>query len=127
VEGRAIPGVQPATRLEAEEKIRALADEALRLVREAAGSPDGEGEEGKPGKAGTFRERSACLLAAARVLELLAKVLGEIGPDVEVRILQTPAWQTVQVATIAALEPHPEALEAVLEVWRKLALAPKGP
>ena len=113
-------GVRAEAVLEAESKIRQLADEALRLVRDASGQ-DEDGKADPDVKGGTFRERSACLLAASRVLELLAKLLGELGPDIEIRVLAMPQWQAIQMATLEALEPYPPALEAVAAAWRRLS------
>jgi hypothetical protein len=47
-------------------------------------------------------------------LELLAKLLGELSDQPQVSVLVSPEWLELRAVTITALEPHPEALRAVV-------------
>lgn len=49
-------------------------------------------------------------------LELLARLIGELEatPAIQVNVLVSEEWLELRTAIVAALEPHPEAKEAVL-------------
>jgi hypothetical protein len=47
-------------------------------------------------------------------LELLAKLLGELDERPVVNLLVSPEWLELRVVIVGALEPHPEALRAVV-------------
>lgn len=98
-------------------------EELLELARELV---DDAREEG------TIRERAASIAALTRAVELLGKITGELGPDVEVRVLELPAWAAIQQILMRALRPHPEAYRAVIDALRGLedgapALPPAEP
>lgn len=59
--------------------------------------------------------------AALRHLELLGKLAGELDERPTVNLLVNPAFVQVQAAILTALEPHPEALEAVRRALRGVA------
>ena len=80
----------------------ALLEQAQQLVKDSAANEDP-------------RKRAAAILAAKVVIELLAKLRGELGADVEGNLATAPAWIKAKTLIINALAPHPEALEAVRE------------
>jgi hypothetical protein len=47
-------------------------------------------------------------------LELLAKLLGELDERPQVNVLISPEWLELRAVIVGALEPHPEALRAVV-------------
>jgi hypothetical protein len=47
-------------------------------------------------------------------LELLAKLLGELDDRPQVNVLVSPEWLELRAIIVTALEPHPEALRAVV-------------
>ena len=47
-------------------------------------------------------------------LELLAKLLGELDERPTVNVLVSPQWVELRAVIVTALEPHPEALRAVV-------------
>jgi transcriptional regulator with XRE-family HTH domain len=65
------------------------------------------------------------LLEQAKVMNLLGRTLGELrrlkGEEVaEVRVLRHPKWLDVKTALLAALEPHPDALDSVIVALEQL-------
>lgn len=63
-------------------------------------------------------ERKTALLAidrATRVIELLGRLAGELQEAPIVNVLVQPQFILVRDAVLVALEPHPEAREAVLQ------------
>ena len=102
---------------EAKTKVRALAERAEAMIESATG----------PETKATLREQAACLTAAKGVLEPLGKLTGELGPDIELRILELPQWAAIQGATVTVLEDFPDALAAVAATWRALSLGGASP
>jgi hypothetical protein len=47
-------------------------------------------------------------------LELLAKLLGKLDERPQVNVLVSPEWLELRAVIVTALEPHPEALRAVV-------------
>ncbi len=47
-------------------------------------------------------------------LELLAKLLGELDERPQVNVLVSPEWLELRAVIVTALEPHPQALRAVV-------------
>jgi hypothetical protein len=47
-------------------------------------------------------------------LELLAKLIGELDDTPQVNVLVSPEWLELRADIVTALEPHPEALRAVV-------------
>jgi hypothetical protein len=103
------PPTVTQARAEVASAVRALAEQAQALAKDAEASD------------ATLRDRATCLTAARGVLELLGKLTRELGPDPEVKILGTPQWEAVTAATMGALEAYPDALAAVVEAWESLA------
>ena len=112
-EGRAADLVQ-----QARTAIEELTTRARRLVADADG--EGEDHEGHRRQPATVRERAAALAALARAAELLGKITGELGPDVEIRILELPQWAAIRTAIAEALEPYPDAAEAVIGALERI-------
>jgi hypothetical protein len=60
------------------------------------------------------RTALAAIREARSNLELLAKLLGELDERPQVNVLISPEWLELRAVIVAALEPHPEALRAVV-------------
>lgn len=85
----------------AREEADGLLKKARRLLDEAEGTGD-------------FGDRAKSLAAAKGIVELLARITGEIAPPVNIQmVLALPDWQRMEGQLVAALLPHPEALRAV--------------
>src|ERR671916_2786607 len=67
----------------------------------------------KAEETGELRTALGAIREARGNLELLAKLLGELD-ERPINVLLSPQWMTLRVAIVEALEPHPEAREAVL-------------
>jgi transposase-like protein len=69
----------------------------------------------KAERAGDLRTAATAIGQARQNLELLGKLAGELRPDTQVNVLVTsPAWVEVRSKLLRALEPYPEAKQAVL-------------
>jgi hypothetical protein len=64
--------------------------------------------------AGELRTALGAIREARGNLELLAKFLGELDERPQVNVLVSPEWLELRAVIVAALEPHPEALRAVV-------------
>src|SRR5215218_7941439 len=60
------------------------------------------------------RTALAAIREARSNLELLAKLLGELDERPVVNLLISPEWLELRAVIITALEPHPQALRAVV-------------
>src|SRR5215211_7666091 len=60
------------------------------------------------------RTALAAIREARSNLELLAKLLGELDERPQVNLLISPEWLELRAVIITALEPHPQALRAVV-------------
>lgn len=63
---------------------------------------------------------------ARKDLELLAKLLGELG-DGTINLTLSPQWLEFRAVIVGALETHPEAREAVLAALERSGHAGPGP
>ncbi len=71
----------------------------------------------KEARAGRIKDNELALRAIARAekqLELQGKLLGELNEAPTVNILAVPEWFSLRSTIIAALEPYPEAKQAVV-------------
>jgi hypothetical protein len=109
---------------EARSAIEELVDYARTLLKDAN---QGERDEDGHTVRGSLRERAASIAAAARAFELLGKITGELGPDVEIRILELPQWAVLRSALLAALGPFPEAMAAVVAALRRIETGAPAP
>lgn len=64
--------------------------------------------------AGELRTALGAIREARGNLELLAKLLGELD-ERPVNVLISPEWVELRAVIVTALQPHPDAREAVLE------------
>ena len=100
-----------ATSLQHADKLRKLADEAREIL--------GNVKTTKPGTA------VQAIRAVAQVLELQAKILGEIRAETQVNVgievLNSPEWGRVVSVVTGALLPYPEARAAVADALAGLA------
>ena len=94
------------------ERLRALNREASEILAEAR-------------TAGQRRDAIAAIRALSDLIELEARLLGELDErpqqNVQIAIAQTPEWARIREAIATALEPYPEArmaLSAALESMR---------
>lgn len=81
-------------------KVAAIEAEAKRIARKAE-------------QAGNLSVAMSGVRELARLVELLAKLRGELKDEQTVNILVRPEWQQVRARLIAALLPFPEARAAV--------------
>ena len=72
-------------------------------------------------------ERVELLAQAARTLTVLSKLSGEAHELPVSAIVSTPHWRRVERATAEALEPWPDALEALRAAITKLATTGEAP
>lgn len=102
---------EPATIADA----RALAREDLAIAQRItrAGLREAELEPDLQRKAAIITK----LTASLQVQQRMAGTSRELDPK---QILASPAWDEIEQATIAALEPWPEALEAAVAAWDRL-------
>lgn len=63
---------------------------------------------------GELRTALGAIREARSNLELLAKLLGELDEKPEVNITLAPQWLRLRTVIVSALEPYPQAREAVL-------------
>src|SRR5215212_447451 len=70
----------------------------------------------KAEEAGELRTALGAIREARGNLELLAKLLGELSDQPQVNVLVSPEWLELRAVILTALEPHPEALRAVVGV-----------
>ncbi len=69
---------------------------------------------GKAEEAGELRTALSAIKEARGNLELLAKLLGELDDRPVVNLNISPEWLELRAVIVGALEPHPEALSAVV-------------
>jgi len=62
---------------------------------------------------GELRTALAAIREARGCLELLGRLPGELQEQAVVNVLVSGEWRTVQAVILAALEPHPDARQAV--------------
>lgn len=84
------------------ERLRDLNREALEILSEARSH-------------NKQRDAIAAIHALTRLLELEARLLGELdhGPQVQVNVLATPEWLKLRTRILDALHPYPDAAYAV--------------
>jgi hypothetical protein len=68
----------------------------------------------KAEEAGGLRTALSAIKEAMGNLELLAKLLGELDERPVVNLNISPEWLELRAVIVGALEPHPEALRAVV-------------
>lgn len=96
---------------EAEEVARAdkLLDEVRSLQARALTILD------KAENSGDLRTALGAIREARGNLELLAKLLGELDDRPQVNVTLSPEWLELRAVIVGALEPHPQAQEAVMQ------------
>ncbi|HZF59226.1 MAG TPA: hypothetical protein VEZ19_12230 [Rubrobacter sp.] len=65
-------------------------------------------------EAGELRTALSAIREARGNLELLAKLLGELDERPVVNLNVSPEWLELRAVIVGALEPHPEAMSAVV-------------
>lgn len=95
---------------DAEEVSRA--DDLLSQVRDLQGRALDILEKAEA--AGEMRTALGAIREARGNLELLAKLLGELD-ERPVNVLVSPQWLELRAVIVAALQPHPDAREAILD------------
>ena len=103
---------EPATLAEARAAQRDDVASAQRLVKagllEVQGEPD-------------LARRSAIMGKLTATMQALGKMTGVTAELTPEQIMRSPAWDPIEVTTIAALEPWPDALEAAVTAWERLS------
>ncbi|WP_152024418.1 hypothetical protein [Thermus brockianus] len=86
------------------DRIRELNREARSLLEEARSK-------------GRYAAAVQAIGAATRLLELEAKLLGELDerPSVQVALVASPEWARLRAVVLEALAPYPEARAALVE------------
>lgn len=79
----------------------------------------------KAEKLDDLRAACAAIREARGCLELLGKLAGRLQDGTTVNVFLSPEWQTVQVAILKALAPHPEARQAVVAALDVVAIRHK--
>jgi hypothetical protein len=69
---------------------------------------------GRAEEAGDLRTALGAIREARGNLELLAKLLGELDERPVVNLNLSPEWLELRAVIVGALEPHPQALRAVV-------------
>jgi hypothetical protein len=87
------------------------ADDLLDEVRELHSRVRGILEKAE--KSGDLRAATGAIREARSMIELLAKLTGELDDKPEVNVVLSPQWLTIRGAILEALEPFPEARVAV--------------
>jgi hypothetical protein len=90
----------------------AEADSLLSQVRDLQGRAYGILDKAEG--AGDLRTALGAIREARGNLELLAKLLGELDDRPVVNLTISPEWLQLRAVIVGALEPHPEALSAVV-------------
>ena len=90
----------------------AQADDLLAQVRDLQAKA--LGILNKAEEAGELRTALGAIREARGNLELLAKLLGELDERPQVNVLISPEWLELRAVIVTALEPHPQALRAVV-------------
>lgn len=68
---------------------------------------------GKAEETGDLKTALMGVRELVRIVELTGKLVGELDDRPQVNVLVAPEWTTVKVALLAALQPFPEARQAV--------------
>jgi len=87
--------------LDVVEQLRAINSASLAILEEASG-------------AGELDLALKAIDRIHRQVELQAKLLGEIDQRPQVNLYLSPEWLELRTLIVAALEPHPQAQEAVI-------------
>ncbi len=90
----------------------AEADTLLDQVRDLQGRAYGILDKAEG--AGDLRTALGAIREARGNLELLAKLLGELDERPQINLNVSPEWLELRAVIVGALEPHPEALGAVV-------------
>lgn len=91
------------------------AGEAI-LAKIAALEGDAKRLQGKAEAAGDIRTALAAVRELVRIVELLAKLQGELAQEgATINVILSPQWLTVRAAIMGALATYPEARAAVVE------------
>lgn len=99
---------------EMRERLEALLERAERLVDEAEGGEVLCARCGEEAGAASPRDRAATITAAKGVFELLARILGMIRTEVDLRVIMASPHVVLLLEAIRrGLKPHPEARAAV--------------
>jgi hypothetical protein len=79
--------------------------------------------EEKAEETGDLRVALMGIRELVRIVELTAKLIGELDDRPQVNVLLAPEWTAVRVALLAALQPFPEARFAVAQRLASLEAA----
>lgn len=85
------------------DQVRSLQAKALGILAEAE-------------KAQDYRTALMAIREARHNLELLAKLMGDLQQEGTINLLVAPEWLEIRTGIIRAVQPYPEAREALLEV-----------
>jgi len=97
------------------EQINSLKDRALNILKSAEGVEE-NGVKVPP----DLRTACTAIREVRGILELLAKVTGELNERPQINILMSPEWITVRTVVLQVLEPYPEAKVQLIEALAKV-------
>lgn len=109
------------TQIAAQQAIQAREIAAGRSIVERLQDLNREAQEilSEARKNGQHRNAIAAIHALSRLLELEARLLGELDherPQVQVNVLASPEWLAMRLRLLEALRPFPEAAHAAAKV-----------
>lgn len=111
-----------ATLLKAQEAAEvAHADDLLDKVR--ALEKDARRIRDKAEAEGDYKTALSGIRELTRIVELLAKLLGELDERPQVNVLLAPQWLNVRSVLLAALAPYPQARTSVAEALRSIEVS----
>jgi len=90
------------------------------LAKIAALEADAKRLQAKAEKSGDYRTAIAALREMVRIVELLAKLQGELTEGTTINILVNPQWLTIRAVIVAALAGYPEARARVVEALARV-------
>jgi hypothetical protein len=96
-----------------EAKEAARADDLLAQLRDL--TAEAHRIKNQAERTGDYRTALAGIRELVRIVELLAKLRGELDERPQINLLVAPEWLAVRTALMAALTPYPEARAAVAE------------
>jgi hypothetical protein len=70
---------------------------------------------------GDLRLALQAIRELVRIVEIMAKIRGEIESNTVINVIQLPQWQEVRTIILSALEPHQEARLSVAAALNRLS------
>ena len=97
----------------------AEADRLLNVVRHLLGTALTTITQAE--KAGELRTKLAAIREARETAKLLLEVYGELQTAPTITIINTPEWVEIRAVIVSALDPYPDARQAVADALGRVA------